>query len=202
MYWFVHELLHRQGVTSRWIDRQAGRWAGRLVQRTIFTEKPVWNNHPGCQEKMVFPDKWLFQTGSFCIESSGRQNFSGIRKCSFQTGLSFQMGSFQPDFTVPIWFFRGQQGSVHYIFPTYIHSKFHQIGVRAQIHTGLGNNRWSFDLSDLDIHDGCLKCIYLHSLPGRVPIPNLKLISLSVRKNHPWPRYCISDLFSLSGLGG
>ena len=62
--------------------------------------KPVWNDHPWCQENMVFPDRWSFQTGSVCMESSGRQNCHKTGNgLSRQGGLS-RRGSFQTGFTI------------------------------------------------------------------------------------------------------
>ena len=62
------------------------------VSALDYTVKPVWNGHPRCQEKLVFPDRWSFQTCSLCIEFNGRQEFLEIGKRSFQTGWSFQRG--------------------------------------------------------------------------------------------------------------
>ena len=28
-----------------------------------YTVKPVWNDHPRCQDKVVFPGRWSFQRG-------------------------------------------------------------------------------------------------------------------------------------------
>ena len=60
-------------------------WMANAIQWTN-----VWYDHPWCQIKVVYPDKWSFQAGSVCLESNGRQIFSQIGKLSFLTGWSFQ----------------------------------------------------------------------------------------------------------------
>ena len=47
-----------------------------------YTVKPVWNDHPWSQEKVVFSDRWSFQTDPVCMESNGRYKFSQNRKRS------------------------------------------------------------------------------------------------------------------------
>ena len=49
-----------------------------VVAEICFTVKPVWKDHPRCQEKVVSPDRWSFQTGSVCMESNARLIFSEI----------------------------------------------------------------------------------------------------------------------------
>ena len=52
------------------------------------------------QEKIVFQERWSFQTGWFYMDSIGRKKYSQMGKGSFQTGWSFQISSFQTGFTV------------------------------------------------------------------------------------------------------
>ncbi len=61
-----------------------------------YTVKSGWNDHPRCQEQLVFPNRWSFQKGSLCMDSNGRKEFS------LTAGWSFQKGLFQTGFTVPV----------------------------------------------------------------------------------------------------
>ncbi len=76
------------------------------------TVKPVCNDHPWCQEKVVFPDRWSFQTDSVCMESSGTgRHFHKLEDALSKQGwcLSRQV-SLHWIFTLSTWVGDGQLG--------------------------------------------------------------------------------------------
>ncbi len=64
--------------------------SGVLVRvNLISTVKSVWNDHPRCQEELIFLESWSFLTGSGYMELNGRKTFSETANgLSRQGGLS------------------------------------------------------------------------------------------------------------------